>query len=826
MSIANPWILGLLPLAVVWAAWEWGRTSRRAGVLLKAFVFACIITALAEPRVTFFETKVAVAVLSDTSQSIPEEQLERQREILDRMDGARGRNQLRVFSFDGSTRPGAVARDSSAAGTNIEAALRAGLSALPADLVPKIVLISDGWENQGAVERVVDPVRRRGVSVSTIPLEGRRRPELRLKVLSAPTQAFRGERFSIDTVIESPAATAVEVSLKAEGKSIGQSSARLDAGENFLRLNARLDLAGSALVSGVITSAELGDLRFEHTVSLAQPRVLLVSGDTEERDSHLLGVLGAAGFEIERTQDFFPADLSDFQVVVANNTHLEGLPRRAKERIEEFIQGGGGFLQIAGENSLYVEQEADADDPLRRALPANPAPPRTPEGTAVVLILDKSSSMEGQKMDLARQSALGVVENLRLIDQVGVLVFDNSFEWAATLQRNENPSATKDLISSIIADGGTQIAPALTEAFEKIRSSEATYKHILLLTDGISEEGDSIALAKQAAKLKITISTIGLGQDVNRAYLERVARTAEGKPHFLLDVSGLTQLVLKDVMEHTGSSVMEKDVRARVVRQVEILDEARIGEAGALRGWVKFDAKPDAETILEIDEVDEENSEEDPLLVRWQYGLGRAAVFTSDAKQVWAANWVEWDGFDVFWTNLLRDVLPRSHRVETQAEFDAAESEIVVRYEWAEASGKEEPATLPELYVLGPDGFQHAATIERVSTGSYEARVPVDDRQGLFRMRPSSALDLFPETAFYRVEAEAADFGSNPGLLRKIAAWTGGEFDPEPESVFRSGQARQAMMDLWPGFLALAVFFNLFELVARKGWIPWLRRWA
>ena len=830
MSFANPWAFALLPLVSAWAFWEWRRTSRKAGVLLKALVFACVIAAWAEPRLTFFETKTAVAVLTDTSASIPDEQVEQQQDILRRMREARGRNLLRVFSFDETARPGSPARDASPRGTNIEAALRAGLSALPADRVPKIVLISDGWENQGAVERVVGPARRRGVSVSTIPLAGRRRPELRLKALSAPTRAFRGERFSIDAVIESPAVTAVDVSLEAEGKSIGQSSARLEAGENFLRLNARLDIAGSALVSGAIKSAEWGELVFEHTVSLAQPRVLLVSGDTVERDAHLLGVLRAAGFEIERTQDAFPPDLSDFQVIVVNNIHLEGLPLSGKERIEEFIREGGGFLQIAGENSLYVEQEENADDPLRRALPADPAPPRTPEGTAVVLILDKSSSMEGQKMDLARRSALGVVENLRPIDQVGVLVFDNSFEWVVSLQRNENPSATKELISSIIADGGTQIAPALTEAFEKVRPSEAAYKHILLLTDGISEEGDSIALAKEAAKLKITISTIGLGQDVNRAYLERVARTAEGKPHFLLDVSGLTQLVLRDVMEHTGSSVMEKDVRARVVRDVEILDEARIAEAGPLRGWVKFVAKPEAETILEIDEANEGTGERDPLLVRRQYGLGRATVFTSDAKQVWAANWIEWDGFDVFWTNLLRDVLPRAHGVEAEARFDAAEGEIVVRYRWAEAGGaargRRAPETLPELYALGPDGFQHAAQIERVSTGVYEARVPVDDRQGLFRMRPASALELFPETAFYRVEAEAADYGSNPGLLRKIAAWTGGEFDPAPESVFTSSQATPAMMDLWPGFLALAIFLNLFELVARKGWTPWLRRWA
>ena len=192
-------------------------------------------------------------------------------------------------------------------------------------------------------------------------------------------------------------------------------------------------------------------------------------------------------------------------------------------------------------------------------LPAKLAPPRLPEGIAVVLVVDKSSSMEGKKMQLARQSALGVVENLRAIDKVGVLAFDNSFEWAVPLQRNEFPAATKKLISGIIADGGTQIAPALHEAYRLIKPQQTVYKHVLLLTDGISEEGDSIALAREAAMNAITISTIGLGQDVNRSYLERVANSAEGKSYFLLDISALEQIVLRDVMEHTGSSVTEKE---------------------------------------------------------------------------------------------------------------------------------------------------------------------------------------------------------------------------------------------------------------------------
>ena len=502
-------------------------------------------------------------------------------------------------------------------------------------------------------------------------------------------------------------------------------------------------------------------------MALERPRALLVSSDPRARETHLLGVLSAAEFQVERTTGALHPELEDFDLVIANNFHLEGWPDDRKERAAEFIREGGGFLVIAGENSLYLEHEEDDRDPLRDALPADLAPPRTPEGTAVVLILDKSSSMEGKKMELARKSAIGVVENLRPIDQVGVLVFDNSFQWTVPLRRNDNPEATKELISSIIADGGTQIAPALNEGFRHIQPAKAAYRHMLLLTDGISEEGDSIALAREAAKAKVTISTIGLGQDVNRAYLERVARTAEGEPHFLLDISALTQLVLRDVMEHTGSSVMEKDIRPEVVKQVEILDEVSLEDAGPLLGWVKFVAKPEAETILRADE-------EDPLLVRWQYGLGRAAVFTSDAKELWAANWVEWAGFDTFWANVMRDLLPRSPKTEATARYDSAEGEIVVEYRWDAGARSEAPDPLPELYVLGASEFQEVIKLDQQATGFYQARVSVGERHGLFRIRPSPALEHFPEVAFYRENAELNEYGSNPGLLRKIAAWTGG----------------------------------------------------
>jgi Ca-activated chloride channel family protein len=75
----------------------------------------------------------------------------------------------------------------------------------------------------------------------------------------------------------------------------------------------------------------------------------------------------------------------------------------------------------------------------------------------------------------------------------------------------------------------------------------------------------------------------------------------------------------------------------------------------------------------------------------------------------------------------------------------------------------------------------------------------------------------FPETGLYRPETELNDFGSNEALLKQVAAFTGGRFEPAAAAVFEGGK-RSVMttIDLWPGLLGLAVLLSLTELVLRK----------
>ena len=267
---------------------------------------------------------------------------------------------------------------------------------------------------------------------------------------------------------------------------------------------------------------------------------------------------------------------------------------------------------------------------------------------------------------------------------------------------------------------------------------------------------------------------------------------------------------------------METSVAPEAAGEAEILEGVSLDDAGPLLGWVKFEAKDDAETLLTIGE----EVENDPLLLRWQYGLGRSAVFASDAKARWAVNWVDSPAFDRFWTNLLRDLLPRSPATEATALYESSSDEIVARYRVTERNASAVPETLPDLFVMGPSDFRRSIPLKRVGETEFEARAAIGNRFGLFRIRPASHVDTFPEIAYHRANSELTDYGSDERLLQKIAAWTGGRFQPDLSAAFEAGgRSVTTAMNLWPGLLALALLLSLLELVGRKGWLPWLRRW-
>jgi hypothetical protein len=250
MTFDQPWALLLLFPVLAWAVWEWRTSSRRAALLLKAGALAAVAAALAMPRLTVYETKMAVGLLADTSASISPQDLATESALADRMESARGRHWMHVIPFARTTRNTAMdervkgnwhLRHTAAPaghGTDLEAAIRDGAASLPAGMVRRLVLASDGHENSGSVASAIWQAQQLGIPIDVVALAGRPKPGLLLDSVSIPGQVFSGERFAVEVTLESPRDTKATVELTAEGKSLGKNPADLTSGVNHLRLQA------------------------------------------------------------------------------------------------------------------------------------------------------------------------------------------------------------------------------------------------------------------------------------------------------------------------------------------------------------------------------------------------------------------------------------------------------------------------------------------------------------------------------------------------------------------------------------------------------------
>ena len=332
---------------LVWAVWEWRTSSRRGALLLKAGALASVAAALAMPRLTVYETKMAVALLADTSASISPRDLAAESALADRMEGARGRHWMRVIPFARTTRNTAIderlkgnwhLRHTAAPaghGTDLEAAIRDGAASLPAGMVPRLVLASDGHENSGSVASAIWQAQQLGIPIDTVPLPGRPKPGLLLDSVSIPGQVFSGERFAVEVTVEAPRNVRADVELSAEGKSLGRNTAELSSGVNHLRLQASVNAVGAIDLAGKVSAEGLGETQFEDAVTLRSPRVLLVSNDPESSETHLLHTLQANQFETERNPNGIPEKLDPYQLVIINNWDMESIPAARKAALED-----------------------------------------------------------------------------------------------------------------------------------------------------------------------------------------------------------------------------------------------------------------------------------------------------------------------------------------------------------------------------------------------------------------------------------------------------------------------------------------------------------
>jgi Ca-activated chloride channel homolog len=835
MTLARP--IFLLLILLLPALWVWLRRTAgasRVSLALKCAAFAILAIALADPWARMEVQHLAVTVLLDTSASMPRESLARGQAILRDLVRKRSAAELRLITFAQQGRLQAlpsragdvkISQDvdpANGAATDIEGALQLALSTFPTRGARRILLITDGNENQGDALMESLRAREHGVSVFTVPTGGIARIPVQLGSIAAPQQVFSGERFTLSLGLNSANPLPGRVWITSQGEQIASVPVALKSGNNSVNLDARISRTGLRLLKVHIASGGVEENLFSQAVTVRRPRVLYIAGG-EGASEPLLDTLKRAQVDVQ-TEPSFPVGPRphEWDAVLLDNYPDRPLPPDESAAMEKYVFAGGGLIFIAGPNNSQLAVKPET--PLEDLLPVSGDPPPPPEEpTALMLVLDKSRSMDGPKIEMVRQAARASLMTLRPIDKIGVIAFDESPQWVVPLGPASDVAGISSLINSITADGGTRIYPAVQEAFDAIKAERVTRRHIILLTDGVSPPGDLPQLEKMAAAEHITISTIGVGNDVDRSLLEQMAHETRGKSYFLDDPQKIPQIISGETRDLRSSVIEERPVRPVRIRPVEFTDGVDFSHAPRLLGFVKEKARKGSETILRTDTGE-------PLLVRWQYGLGRVIAFLSDARPRWAADWIPWASFGTLWPQMVRDVSHRDRRVRSGVRRTTHDDESVVYYDVLDDStvrAGRAPATAvpPQVLVTKPDGSTQEFPLQETAPDHYEARVPTDQR-GLYRVVSADSRWTLPEAGFYRESEEMKPQEVNVPLLAEISRVTGGRMEPTLNDLLDDrGSWVRERRPLWPFLLVLALLLNFAELAVRKGHFQWLASW-
>ena len=173
-----------------------------------------------------------------------------------------------------------------------------------------------------------------------------------------------------------------------------------------------------------------------------------------------------------------------------------------------------------------------------------PAPPLN-----ICLVLDRSTSMQGEKLDLAKSAAAEIMRHLRPEDIFSLVTFSDRAEVLVPAAYQSDRTRLQSRIQGIQAGGGTEIFQAHEAGIGEIRRSLDDHRinHLILLTDGhtYGDEQHCIRLAEEASQRKIGISGFGIGGDWNDIFLDAVASATGNNSTYISKPEHIQRLLME-----------------------------------------------------------------------------------------------------------------------------------------------------------------------------------------------------------------------------------------------------------------------------------------
>jgi Ca-activated chloride channel homolog len=585
---------------------------RKVALLLRGLVLLLLLAALADIRWVGQSRKQAAAWLIDVSDSVGDAALDKYRELLESGQVPEADINQRI-PFAGTFRllemdkavSGIFRDDFEPDRTRLDRAARFAAASLPADHVRSLFLLTDGNSLPADWDDLAGQLHEANVRIFPIPVSRPDSPEVLAAAMRAPQTVRRGEPFQIEIDIVSNRPQPAELQLFRSGVRIEQTPVELAEGLNRFELVQTIDRDSLTEFTARIEAE--GDTFLDNNErsilihAAGEPKVMLVT-DAPDQARFLHWALRQEGIELEiRPPEGAPTSLNDlqnFELLVLDNIPATDLSLRQLELYAAYVDDfGGGFLMLGGDQSFglggYHRTPVDDILPLRSEFEMDEEAP----SLGLALVIDKSGSMSGERMDMAIAAAQGAVELLAPSDYVGVVVFDGDASWAAEMQSAHNRDGLIRMIGQIQAGGGTNLAPAMDLAHRGLAATPSKIKHAIILSDGHSQPGDFSGLTAAMALEGITVSTLGVGHGTDVQLLQSIARLGNGRFYFTDNNRDVPQIMARETMAAGRSAIDESPFLPVLLRRARFLDGIDFGTAPFLYGHVKTEPRATARRL-------------------------------------------------------------------------------------------------------------------------------------------------------------------------------------------------------------------------------------
>lgn len=755
-------------------------TFRNLAAVLRISALICLILALTRPFYTSSTTDIHAIFLIDASSSVDLNALtDSVTKITTAINSLNNNDSYGIYLFANGVKPVTLENLPTTIkklGTDISSSHFRSKSAIaeavndikmlyPANKSKLLCLFSDGIETEGGLASALQDLRENKIKLTLKKLSSFEKPEVSVVELKANTKrAYKGEVIRVTAKLLSNYTTKAKLRFLVRGVVVHEVPANLIKNKET-SLTYEFDL--QAENSGIWTAEVVPVKDYFPANNYASCSVdmlgkvkLLVLHNKPTKLRAFKKAIEKQEVSVEiRTKVGVPSsfsELCEYDAVMLADIEADSFTTRQMEFMRKYVTDfGGGLIMTGSENSFGLGGYYKT--PIEKVLPLNSRYEKEKEhpSLALVLIIDKSGSMSGAPIVLAREAARSVLEVLSIRDQIGIIAFDGSAKVVAELTSAVNKSSVFNAIETIGAGGGTNMYPAMERGRDLLASASAKIKHMIVLSDGQSSGGDFEGIASDLASMNVTISTVSLGQGAAVNLMEAIAKIGNGRAYVTTNAEDMPRIFTKETIEASRSAIKEEPFIPIKISSNNSIAGIDIENAPFLLGYIMTKAKPSVDVLLLTEAGD-------PLLASGQFGLGKSVGFTSDITNQWAGEWLDWRNFGKFWAQIIRSVTRNDNNSNLSLKLSQQASDVSLTINCRDNNDNPENHISWDTRLIDHSGNSQKVVTKQTGFGRYTAQF-TPPKDGNYALRINDLTNNRVKTIFKVAKyAKEYQLSSNP----------------------------------------------------------------